>query len=93
MRPTTALSEPRMIPNSVRFPILVLSSSIPAMLSASPRSACMKSAPSWLGRPDGLKKPVSIGEILDALVELDRHPPNPQGGKPMRVRSTIRLAA
>jgi len=40
-----------------------------------------------------LKKPVSIDEILDALVELDRNPPSPPGGKPLRLHSTERLAA
>jgi hypothetical protein len=45
-----------------------------------------------LRAPEGLKKPISIDEILDALVELDRGP-QPPGGKPMRLRSTERLAA
>ena len=46
-----------------------------------------------LRAPDGLKKPVSIDEILDALVELDRGPRHPPGGKPMRLGSTTRMAA
>src|ERR1700744_3943564 len=45
-----------------------------------------------LRAPEGLKKPVSIDDILDALVELDRGP-LPPGGKPMRLRSSERLAA
>jgi hypothetical protein len=47
-----------------------------------------------LRAPDGLKAPVHIDEILEALSALDggnpRHPP---GGKPMRLRSTERRAA
>jgi hypothetical protein len=46
-----------------------------------------------LRAPEGLKKPVAIDDILDALTELDRGPPNPPGGKPMRLRATTRLAA
>jgi hypothetical protein len=43
--------------------------------------------------PDGLEAPVIIDEILDALCTLDGGPPNPPGGKPMRLRSTERRAA
>ena len=47
-----------------------------------------------LRAPDGLKAPVHIDDILEALCALDgsgpRHPP---GGKPMRLRSTERRAA
>jgi hypothetical protein len=46
-----------------------------------------------LRAPAGLKKPVSIDDILDALTELDRGPPNPPGGKPMRLGATMRMAA
>lgn len=41
----------------------------------------------------GLKKPVSIDEILEALCELDEAPRNPSGGKPYRLRSTERAIA
>jgi len=47
-----------------------------------------------LRAPGGLKAPVTIDEILDALCALDgngpRHPP---GGRPMRLHSTERRAA
>ena len=46
-----------------------------------------------LRSPAGLKKPVSIDEILDALCELDGGPRNPPGGKPYRLRSTERAIA
>jgi hypothetical protein len=41
----------------------------------------------------GLKRPVSIDEILEALCELDGGPRNPPGGKPYRLRSTERAIA
>lgn len=43
--------------------------------------------------PAGLKKPVSIDEILEALCELDCGPRNPPGGKPYRLRSAERAMA
>ena len=46
-----------------------------------------------LRSPEGLKKPVSIDEILEALCELDGGPRNPPGGKPCRLRSTERALA
>ena len=45
-----------------------------------------------LRAPEGLKAPVTIDEILEALCELDGGPRNPPGGKPMRLRSTERRA-
>ena len=41
----------------------------------------------------GLKRPVSIDEILEALFELDGGPRTPPGGKPYRLRSTDRTIA
>jgi hypothetical protein len=46
-----------------------------------------------LRAPEGLKEPVSIDDILDALCELDAGPRHPPGGKPMRLRSVERRAA
>ena len=46
-----------------------------------------------LRAPPGLKKPVSIDEILEALTALDGGPREPPGGKPRRLRSVSRLAA
>jgi hypothetical protein len=50
---------------------------------------------SWASdAPDGLKAPVHIDDILDALCALDGGGPrNPPGGKPMRLRSVERRAA
>jgi len=46
-----------------------------------------------LRAPKGLKAPVSIDSILEALCELDGRPPNPPGGKPSRRFSTSRVLA
>jgi hypothetical protein len=55
-------------------------------------ASAIASCPS-LRSPAGLKAPVSIDEILDALCELDGGPRTPPGGKPMRMRSAERAAA
>jgi hypothetical protein len=55
-------------------------------------ASAIASCPS-LRAPEGLKAPVTIDEILDALRELDGDPRQPPGGKPMRLRSTQRCAA
>jgi hypothetical protein len=46
-----------------------------------------------LRAPEGLKAPVTIDEILEALCALDDGPRHPPGGKPMRLRSIERRAA
>jgi hypothetical protein len=38
----------------------------------------------------GARRVVSIDEVLEALTELDGGPQGPPGGKPMRVKSTLR---
>jgi hypothetical protein len=43
-----------------------------------------------LRAPAGLKAPVTIDEILEALCELDGGPRHPPGGKPNRLYSTSR---
>jgi hypothetical protein len=55
-------------------------------------ASAITSCPS-LRSPAGLKKPVSIDEILEALCQLDGGPRNPPGGKPCRLRSTERALA
>ena len=45
-----------------------------------------------LRAPAGLKAPVTIDEILEALCELDGGP-RPPGGKPFRLRSAERTLA
>lgn len=46
-----------------------------------------------LRAPEGLKAPVTIDEVLEALCMLDGGPRDPPGGKPMRLRSSERRAA
>ncbi len=46
-----------------------------------------------LRAPAGLKTPVTIDEILEALCALDGGPRHPPGGKPKRRCSTERRAA
>lgn len=46
-----------------------------------------------LRAPTGLKAPVSIDAILEALCELDGNPRNPPGGKPQRRFTTSRVSA
>lgn len=55
-------------------------------------ASAIASCPS-MRSPAGLKRPVSIDEILEALCELDGGPRNPPGGKPYRLRSTERAIA
>ena len=46
-----------------------------------------------LRAPAGLKAPVTIDEILEALCELDGGPHHPPGGTPNRLCSTSRALA
>jgi hypothetical protein len=46
-----------------------------------------------LRAPEGLKAPVTIDEILEALCMLDGGAQHPPAGKPMRLRSSERRAA
>jgi hypothetical protein len=55
-------------------------------------ASAIASCPS-MRSPAGLKRPVSIDEILEALCELDGGPRNPPGGKPCRLRSAERAIA
>jgi hypothetical protein len=55
-------------------------------------ASAIASCPS-MRAPVGLKKPVSIDEILEALCELDGGPRNPPGGRPYRLRSIERALA
>jgi hypothetical protein len=55
-------------------------------------AAAIASCPA-LRAPEGLKHPVSIDEILEALQALDEGPRHPPGGKPNRLRSIDRASA
>ncbi|MCA6104356.1 MULTISPECIES: hypothetical protein [Bradyrhizobium] len=106
MRPTTALHDnivdldallhpgivfehPRDV---VSDPTLSLSEKRAVLASWASDASAIASCPS-LRAPDGLKAPVTIDEILEALCALDEGPRNPPGGKPMRLRPLERTAA
>jgi hypothetical protein len=106
MRPTTAFNDNIFDFNALLHPGTVfhypkdvltqptLSASEKRAILASWASdaSAIASCPS-LQAPAGLRAPVTIDEILEALCELDggrRHPP---GGKPNRLRSTSRAMA
>lgn len=55
-------------------------------------AAAVPSCPS-LRAPADLRSPVKIDIILDALCRLDNDPQHPPGGKPYRLRSTVRPLA
>jgi hypothetical protein len=106
MRPTTALDdnvfdfEALLHPGTVfehpkdvvAHPALTLSEKRAILASWASDASAIASCPS-LRAPEGLKAPVTIDAILEALCELDGGPRNPPGGKPNRLRSVSRLLA
>jgi len=87
--PGTVFTHPRDV---VARPDLTLAEKRAILASWASDASAIASCPS-LRAPDGLKGPVHIDEILEALRELDGGPRNPPGGKPMRLRSIERRAA
>ena len=77
MRPTTATDD-----NVFDFQALQHPGTASAIVSCPP-----------LGAPEGLKAPVSIDAILEALCELDGGYHQPPGGKPKRCFWTARTMA
>ncbi|AHY49319.1 hypothetical protein JQ582_37475 [Bradyrhizobium japonicum] len=106
MRPTTALPDnvfdfDYLLHPGTRFDhptdVLAHSGLTPAekraiLASWASDASAIASCPS-LRAPKGLKAPVTIHEILNALCALDGGPRHPPGGKPMRRRSIERCAA
>jgi hypothetical protein len=106
MRPTTALDDNIFDFNALLHPgttfehprdvvfhaNLSLAEKRAILASWASDASAISSCPS-LRAPDGLKAPVTIDEILDALCALDGGRRNPPGGKPMRLRSTERREA
>jgi hypothetical protein len=90
LHPGTVFARPHDV---VSNPDLSLSEKRAILASWASDASAIASCPA-LRAPEGLKAPVHIDEILDALRALDgdgpRHPP---GGKPMRLRSNERRAA
>jgi hypothetical protein len=106
MRPTTALDDnvfdfntllhpgttfelPRDV---VSHPKLSLAEKRAILASWASDASAIASCPA-LRASEGLKAPVTIDEILDALCALDGGPRHPPDGKPMRLRSAERRAA
>jgi hypothetical protein len=89
LHPGTAFGHPRDV---VSHPTLSLSEKRAILASWASDASAIASCPS-LRAPEGLKAPVTLDEILEALCALDEGPRNPPGGKPMRLRSIERLAA
>ena len=89
LHPGTAFEHPRDV---VSHSTLSLSEKRAILASWASDASAIASCPS-LRAPEGLKAPVTIDEILEALCALDGGPRSPPGGKPMRLRSTERRAA
>ena len=89
LHPDTAFEHPRDV---VSHPTLSLSEKRAILASWASDASAIASCPS-LRAPEGLKAPVTIDEILEALCALDGGPRNPPGGKPMRLRPVERAAA
>lgn len=90
LHPGTVFTHPRDVAD---HPALSLAEKRAILASWASDASAIASCPA-LRAPDGLKAPVHIDEILEALCALDGNgPPNPPGGKPMRLRSTERRAA
>jgi hypothetical protein len=89
LHPGTKFEHPRDV---VSHAGLTLAEKRAILASWASDASAIASCPS-LRAPEGLKAPVTIDEILDALCALDGGPRHPPGGKPMRLRSAERRAA
>jgi hypothetical protein len=89
IHPGTAFEHPRDV---VSHPSLSVAEKRAILASWASDASAIASCPS-LRAPEGLKAPVTIDEILEALCALDGGPSHPPGGKPMRLRSVERRAA
>ena len=89
LHPGTAFDHPRDV---IAHPGLSLAEKRAILASWASDASAIASCPS-LRAPEGLKAPVTIDEILEALCALDEGPRNPPGGKPMRLRPVERAAA
>jgi hypothetical protein len=86
--PATIFDHPRDV---VSHPSLTTAEKRAILASWASDASAIASCPA-LRAPSGLKRPVTVDEILDALCELDGGP-RPPGGKPYRLRSTERVLA
>ena len=86
LHPGTVFEHPKDV---VMHPSLTLAEKRAILASWASDASAIASCPA-LRAPEGLKMPVSIDDILQALCELDGGPRNPPGGKPQRRFSTAR---
>src|SRR5512140_3512448 len=89
LHPGTVFDHPRDV---LDHPDLTLAEKRAILASWASDATAIASCPS-MRSPAGLKKPVPIDEILEALCELDGGPRNPPGGKPCRLHSAERAMA
>jgi hypothetical protein len=93
MRPTTAFDDNVFDINALLHPGTIFDHPRDVLahpsLSVSEKRAILPA----LRAPAGLKAPVTIDEILEALCALDGGPRHPPGGKPNRLYSTSRALA
>jgi hypothetical protein len=89
LHPGKAFDHPRDV---VAHPFLSIAEKRAILASWASDASAIASCPARRAHP-GLRAPVTIDEILEALRELDGAPRNPPGGKPNRLRSTARALA
>jgi hypothetical protein len=87
--PSTILGHPRDV---LTHPSLSVSEKRAILASWASDASAIASRPS-LRVPAGIRAPIGIDDILEALCELDGGPRHPPGGKPNRLRSTSRTMA
>jgi hypothetical protein len=88
LHPGTRFEHPRDV---VSHPGVSLGEKRAVLASWASDASAIASCPA-LRAPNGLKAPVTIDEILDALCALDGGPRHPPAGKPMRLRWAERCA-
>ena len=89
LHPGTVFNHPKDV---LADPWLSVSEKRAILASWASDASAIASCPA-LRAPEGLRAPVTIDEILEALCELDGGPRNPPGGKPNRRYSTSRVLA
>lgn len=89
LHPGAAFDHPKDV---IAHPFLSIAEKRAILASWASDAAAIASSPALRVGP-GLKAPVTVDEIFEALRELDGGPRNPPGGKPSRLRSTARALA
>jgi len=74
----------------VKDPSISLAEKRAILASWASDAAAVASNPALRELP-GLRRPVTIDDVLEALSALDRHPKGPPGGKAMRLKSVARV--